>query len=204
MTYRHLRELAHSHPLVLASGSPRRFDLLTELGIPFQRIVPDLEEVRDPGEPPFDYAVRLAEDKALMVGRGLLPSAIALGCDTVVVLGDSILEKPANANEAFGCLRTLSGKQHVVCTALAFVQEERLLVSAYDTTKVFFNEITDRQIEEYIGTGEPMDKAGAYGIQGMGSFLVDRIDGNLDTVIGLPRNLLDSLARDVLIKLRKR
>ena len=204
MTYRHLAELARTHPLILASGSPRRFDLLTETGVAFQRIVPDLEEVRTDGEPPFDYALRLARDKALMVGRGLRRDTFALGCDTIVALGDVILDKPTDRQVAHQTLRTLSGQEHVVCTALAFVREEQVVVSGYDTTRVFFNEVTDRQIEEYIKTGEPMDKAGAYGIQGMGAFLVDRIEGNLDTVIGLPRNLLDSLARDALEKSRMR
>ncbi|MBD3402541.1 septum formation protein Maf [candidate division GN15 bacterium] len=204
MTYRHLAELADRHPLILASGSPRRFDLLTETGVVFQRIVPDLEEVRADGERPFDYAVRLARDKALMVGRGLRPDTFALGCDTIVALGDVILEKPTDKKVAHQTLRTLSGQEHVVCTALAFVREEQVVVSGYETTRVLFNEVTDHQIEAYIETGEPMDKAGAYGIQGMGAFLVDRIEGNLDTVIGLPRNLLDSLARDALEKSRMR
>lgn len=204
MTYKHLVELASSHPLVLASGSPRRFDLLTEVGIKFQRIVPDLDETRLAGEPPFEYAVRLAEEKALIVGRGLLPGTLALGCDTVVALGDMILDKPRDQRAAFECLHALSGRLHIVCTALAFVEGEQVLVSSYETTKVYFNKVSDTQIKDYIGTGEPMDKAGAYGIQGMGSFLVDRIEGNLDNVIGLPRNLLDRLARDVLGKLRER
>lgn len=204
MMYKHLAELVASHPLVLASGSPRRFDLLTEIGIPFQRIVPNIEEVPGKDEAPYDYAVRLAEEKALMVGKGLRPDTLALGCDTIVVLGEWLLEKPEDEQEAFETLRTLSGEQHVVCTALAFVKEERLVISGYETTKVFFNEVSDKQIWDYIKTGEPMDKAGAYGIQGMGSFLVDRIEGNLDTVIGLPRNLLDGLAREVPALLRER
>ncbi len=196
MTYRHLARLAASHPLVLGSASPRRFDLLTELGVPFTRHSSDLEESRLPGESPFEYATRLAVDKALAVAETVNSASVVMGCDTIVVLGEQILEKPVDRQAAFDCLSLLAGKQHVVCSAIALVKQTAVLASGYETTKVFFNPVAPEQIENYIDSGEPMDKAGAYGIQGMGAFLVDRIEGNLDTVIGLPRNLLDTLARD--------
>jgi septum formation protein len=196
MTLKHLADLTKHFPLVLASGSPRRFELLTETGVPFSRIIPDLEEARQPHESPFAYAKRLAEDKALAVAGRVDNGAVCLGSDTVVALGEENLEKPIDDNDAFRILSLLSGKQHVVCTALAFAHKDRLITSGYETTKVFFNLVTEQQIRDYVKTGEPADKAGAYGIQGMGAFLVDRIDGNLDTVIGLPRNLLNTLARD--------
>ena len=202
MTAPHLKRLADHFPLVLASGSPRRFELLTEMGVPFERIVPDLEEAREPGEGPYDYALRLAEDKALAVCSRTDNGAICIGSDTVVALGDDNLEKPVDENDALRILSTLSGQSHVVCTALALARSGEIVVSGYDTTKVMFNLVSEQQIRDYIKTGEPADKAGAYGIQGMGAFLVDRIEGNLDTVIGLPRNLLDSLARDALKKLQ--
>ena len=203
MMYEHLARLASEYRIVLASGSPRRFDLLTETGIQFERIIPDLEEARQPSEPVFAYAQRLAADKALKVSAELADDQIAIGCDTIVVLGDQLLEKPESEDHAFEILMTLAGKQHVVCTALALAKGTRKVVSGYDTTQVFFNPVTPDRVREYIATGEPMDKAGAYGIQGMGAFLVDRIEGNLDTVIGLPRKLLDTLARDALINLRE-
>ena len=202
MTLKHLAALTNHFPLVLASGSPRRFELLTESGITFSRVVPDLEEARQPGESAYEYAVRLAEDKALAVANRLNNGALCLGSDTVVVLGDENLEKPVDPEDAFRILSRLSGRQHVVCTALAFARAGETVVSGFETTDVFFNVVSEQQIRDYINTGEPADKAGAYGIQGMGAFLVDRIDGNLDTVIGLPRKLLDSLARDAAIILQ--
>lgn len=202
MTYDHLHTLAKHAPIILASGSPRRFELLSEIGVPFEKIVPDLEEARGDGEGPFDYALRLAEDKARAVASRTNNGAICIGSDTVVALGDDNLEKPVDEEDAFRILSTLAGRTHVVCTALALARGNEVIVSAYDTTEVKFNLVTEKQIRDYIKTGEPADKAGAYGIQGMGAFLVDSIDGNLDTVIGLPRNLLNSLARDALKKLQ--
>ena len=196
MTLKHLSALVEQFPLVLASGSPRRLELLTETGVAFRRIVPDLEEERQPGESAYEYAVRLAEDKALAVAKRVDNGELCLGSDTVVVLGDENLEKPIDHDDALRILTLLSGKQHVVCTALAFARRGELVVSGYETTDVFFNLVSEQQIRDYVKTGEPADKAGAYGIQGMGAFLVDRIEGNLDTVIGLPRKLLDGLARD--------
>jgi septum formation protein len=169
-----------------------------ETGVAFERIVPSIDEYQIPGEDPFDFALRLAEEKALAVDEDVNDGRMILGCDTIVVLDNNILGKPSDAAEAFETLRTLSGKQHEVCTAAAFATESRVLASGYSSTRVFFNSVADAQIREYIETGEPADKAGAYGIQGMGAFLVDRIEGCLDTVIGLPRNLLDRLSERVL------
>jgi len=143
----------------------------------------------------------MAEQKALNVSRQAGSDAIVLGCDTVVVMKDQVLHKPQNEREAFETLMTLSGKEHVVCTALALVSGGSVLASGYELTQVFFNVASDRQIREYIATGEPMDKAGAYGIQGMGAFLVDRIEGRLDNVIGFPRTLLERLADEALARL---
>ncbi len=199
MTYSNLRELASRYTLVLGSGSPRRVELLSELGIAFTQKIPDIHESIEDHEEPYHYALRLAQDKALEIGRVLQPDHIILGCDTIVVLGDHLLEKPNDRKHAFEILRLLSGKQHVVCSAAAFVRQSNILASGYELTKVFFNFVSDEQIESYIDTGEPMDKAGAYGIQGMGSFLVDRIEGNLDTVVGLPRTLIERLAGEALL-----
>lgn len=205
MTYNNLSQLAQQLGIVLGSRSPRRNKLLSETGIPFTRIFPDLHEEQLPDEPPYDFAERLAQDKALSLRDKLSENQLVIGCDTIVVLNNRVLGKPADEKEAFDTLRMLSGKQHVVCTAVAFADNREILSSGYELTTVYFNNVTDEQLSNYIKTGEPMDKAGAYGIQGMGAFLVDRIEGNLDTVIGLPRTLCESLAGKILqrINLRK-
>ncbi len=195
--YSHIKELANRKELVLGSRSPRRVSLLTELGVPFRQIIPQLDENHVDGEHPYACAKRLAEAKALWVSKQLEPNQLVIGCDTIVVLGDTILGKPADEDEAFEILSLLSGKKHVVWTAIALAERKGLLQSGYETTEVYFNPVTPGQIRAYIATTEPLDKAGAYGIQGMGAFLVDRIAGNLDTVIGLPRSLLDKLAKTV-------
>ncbi len=198
MKYSHLTRVAQCHRLVLGSGSPRRQRLLEETGIPFERIIPQLEESRRAGEAPYRFARRLAECKARWVSERAGANAVVVGCDTIVVQGETVLGKPADPDEAFAILSSLAGRQHMVCTALAFVRDSRLLTLGHELTSVFFNQVTSERIRKYIASGEPLDKAGAYGIQGMGAFLVDRIEGNLDNVIGLPRMLLDDLARKVL------
>jgi septum formation protein len=194
MTFDCIKELARKHQLVLGSRSPRRVKLLTEMGIAFEQMVSTVDEQLQAAEDPFAYAERLAREKALWVSERCDPKSIVLGCDTVVVLNGSIMDKPSSEQEAFETLKTLSGNTHTVATALALVRAEWVLAKGHEKTTVVFNEVTEVQIRDYIQTGEPMDKAGAYGIQGMGGFLVDRIEGNLDNVIGLPRNLLDRLA----------
>jgi len=197
MTYNEIKLLFGRRSLVLGSGSPRRVKLLTEMGINFTQVIPAIEEKPRPREEPFSYAQRLAKTKARWVIQQLEPQQLVLSCDTVVVLDNRILGKPSNEYKALETLTALSGRQHVVCTAAALADGVGLMTSGYETTKVYFNEISREQIEEYIASGEPMDKAGAYGIQGMGAFLVDRIEGNLDNVIGLPRDLLNKLAERV-------
>ncbi|UCD64137.1 MAG: septum formation protein Maf [Candidatus Zixiibacteriota bacterium] len=172
--------------------------LLSETGVSFARIIPDLEEAPFEGEHPYNFAERLARDKALQVARRSEAGDAVIGCDTVVVLEGEVLGKPANESDAYEILSRLSGKRHVVCTALAIAEHSGILASGYELTEVRFNKVTAEQIREYIATGEPMDKAGAYGIQGMGAFLVDSIKGELDTVIGFPRTLLERLAKQVI------
>jgi septum formation protein len=198
MEYKYLKALAVRRPIVLGSGSPRRVMLLEETGIEFRQVIPQLAEVQLPGEPPYDYAVRLAEDKARWVAGRVEDDKLVIGCDTIVVLQDRVCEKPGDEREALDTLSLLSGKEHVVCTALAIASAGEVVASGYELTCVFFNEVTTERIEQYIATGEPLDKAGAYGIQGMGAFLVDRIEGNLDNVIGLPKCLLDRMAKEVI------
>jgi septum formation protein len=203
MKYDHIRQLADHRQLVLGSGSPRRVALLGEIGIRFKQIIPSLRESPQENEAPFLFARRLAQDKALWVSRQVNADHMVIGCDTVVVLHNQILQKPSTEDDAFAILSALSGQKHVVCTALALARQEKLLASGYELTEVVFNPVTSQQIRNYIATGEPMDKAGAYGIQGMGSFLVDSIKGNLDNVIGLPRMLLNELAHEAMAKVDK-
>lgn len=198
MTYESLTQLAQSRRIILGTRSPRRIGLFRETGVSFDQVIPAIEENMNPSEPPYEYAERLACEKALSVSDRTETGDLVLGCDTIVVLGDQVLQKPLDEADAMSILTQLSGREHVVCTALAWVDDSKVLVSGYELTNVFFNHVTEDQIGEYIATGEPMDKAGAYGIQGMGAFLVDRIEGNLDNVIGLPRRLLEHLSRDIL------
>jgi len=196
--YDHLRQLAGRYGLVLGSGSPRRVRLLTETGVAFEQIVPRLPEDRRDNEPPYEFAERMAVEKARWVQKAAGPGRVVIGCDTVVVLDDRLLGKPENEEDAVNILTFLSGRQHVVCTAVALAGKDGEVVSGCELTKVFFNRVSPEQIRGYVDSGEPMDKAGAYGIQGMGGFLVDTIEGHLDNVIGLPRHLLDELARRML------
>lgn len=198
MKFKYLSLLAENFGIVLGSGSPRRVTLLKETGITFEQIIPDLEEDQLEGEPPYEYAERLARDKADLVAKKIKDGQVVIGCDTIVVLDGKVLGKPVDENEAFQTLSILAGKQHTVCTALAIADHDKILASGYELTDVLFNEVTAEQIRQYIATGEPMDKAGAYGIQGMGAFLVDSLEGNLDTVIGFPRKLLESLAQQIM------
>ena len=190
-----LLRLTDHYPLVLGSASPRRNQLLREAGISFRKEVSNIEEQLRPGEDPFAFAQRVAAEKAIAVAAGCRPNEIIIGGDTVVVLRGQLLGKPKGPSDAIRILELLSGKQHTVGTALALTLGDNLLASGIETTQVFFNPVSRDQIVEYVASGEPLDKAGAYGIQGMGAFLVDRIEGNLDTVIGLPLTLLNDLAR---------
>jgi septum formation protein len=201
MKYKNIRQLVEETDFVLGSRSPRRRELLAEISTQFRCLVPQIDEIRQANESPVAFACRLAEQKALDVSQRSGPDSVTLGSDTIVVLGELVLQKPDDEQQAFAILRKLSGKQHIVCTALALIRGATILASAHELTTVYFNDPTDDQIRRYITTGESMDKAGAYGIQGMGAFLVDRIEGCLDNVIGLPRKLLERLAKEVLLKM---
>ena len=198
MTHDALLQLARQHPLVLGSGSPRRVRLLTETGVTFRQRVSRVEERQLPGEDPYLFAVRMAEEKARAVAAECQPDEVVVGGDTIVVLDGKILSKPVDPDDAVRILGILSGHRHTVGTALALAMRDRDLCSGIERTAVFLNGVTTDQIVEYVGSGEPLDKAGAYGIQGMGAFLVDRIEGSLDNVVGLPLTLLNRLAREAL------
>jgi nucleoside triphosphate pyrophosphatase len=171
-------------PLTLASSSPRRRQLLEMLGLAVLVQAPNVAEVRRSVETPVDYVERLAREKALSV-----PGALVLGADTTVVVRDEMLEKPADGADALRMLRKLQGRTHQVVTSVALVAAEALH-QATDVTNVTFRRLTDGFLEAYVATGEPMDKAGAYGIQGYGAALVERIDGDFFSVMGLPIRLV--------------
>jgi len=170
--------------LTLASGSPRRRQLLEMLGIPVRVVPSNIPEVRRPVETPMDYVERLAREKALSV-----PGNLVLGADTTVVVRDEVLEKPIDAADALRMLRKLQGRTHQVVTSVALVADETVH-QATDVTNVTFRRLDESFLESYVMTGEPMDKAGAYGIQGYGAALVERIEGDFFSVMGLPLRLV--------------
>ena len=179
---------------ILASGSPRRRQLLEMLGLPFRAVAPDVDESLLPSEQPEAYVTRLARDKARAVAARE-PGAPVLAADTTVVLRGCLFGKPADPAEAADMLGRLQGRKHQVMTAVAVALDGRV-EHALDVTDVTFRRLSDEQIADYVATGEPLDKAGAYAIQGKGAALVEGIRGDFFGVMGLPLRLaLDLLAR---------
>ncbi|MEW5853715.1 MAG: Maf family protein [Myxococcota bacterium] len=179
---------------ILASRSPRRAQLLESAGLTFRVLAPDVEERRAPGEAPDAYAARLARDKRDAVAARE-PGAAVLAADTVVALGDDVLEKPLDDADATRMLRALAGREHQVHTAVA-VRGPRGASDVVVSVTVRFRPLTDEEIARYVATGEPRDKAGSYGIQGLGGALVDEVHGSYTAVVGLPlRQSLELLAR---------
>ena len=171
--------------LVLASASPRRREMLTGLGWPFESIGTDVDESRRPEEKPDAMALRLAEAKAI-AGSALAPGAWTIGADTVVDLDGAVFGKPADRGDAARILRALSGKTHTVHTGVAVASGGGILASGVESTRVKFANLTGDQIAAFLATGEGDDKAGAYAIQGVGALLVERIEGCYANVVGLP------------------
>jgi nucleoside triphosphate pyrophosphatase len=181
--------------LILASGSPRRKALLCAAGLRFDVIESGISELRVAGESGRDYALRVACEKALSVAARV-PDALVLAADTVVVCDDKILGKPADPEEACRMLAMLSGKTHTVVTAYTLASAAVILEAAPVLSQVTFRRLGRAEIEEYVATGEPMDKAGAYGIQGRGADFIAMVAGARDNVMGLPmREVLAALAR---------
>lgn len=179
--------------LILASTSPRRAELLTAAGIEFAVRAADVDETLLPGESPADYVLRLSRWKALAVAR---PGDLVLGADTTVVIHDEIAAKPIDHADAKRMLRALSGQWHDVLTGVTLLRDDMIL-SDVDTTRVRFVEISDSELDWYVNTGEPMDKAGAYGIQGLASRFVERIEGNYANVVGLPVEMVYRMMKSV-------
>ena len=172
--------------IYLASASPRRAELLGQIGVRFSTLIPDLDETPLTGELPEDYVVRIAKEKAEFAGEHLVPAGSAvLAADTAVVLGDDIFGKPLDRDDALAMLAKLSGREHRVFTAVALYVEAttRFVVSE---SKVEFKIFSPGEAEAYWNTGEPADKAGAYGIQGMGAVFVKHLQGSYSGVMGLP------------------
>jgi septum formation protein len=175
--------------LVLASGSPRRRDLLTEAGIDFEIRVSDIPEVALPGESPIEYTTRLAAEKALAVAReiGTDPARWVLGADTIVVLAGDILEKPDDSDHAVELLGRLVGNRHQVVTGFALVcSKTHQQHVSWVESHVSMRDASEQEIRAYVATGEPLDKAGAYAVQGEGARFVSQVEGSLSNVIGLP------------------
>jgi len=189
-------------PLLLASTSPRRHFLLREAGIPFDAIAPkDVAEDFPPGEPPQELVVRHALTKARSVAPDH-PRRLILGADTVVVLDKKIYGKPADEAEARSMLSQLQGQTHTVYTGLALVDgSSGREVARAEATAVTMRPLSPDEIATYVATGEPLDKAGAYAVQGRGSLLVERVDGDYFNVVGLPlyrlSKMLESLGFDL-------
>ena len=186
--------------MVLASSSPRRRQLLDLIGIAHEVRPANIDETMRPRETPRRHAERLAREKASAIAKRD-PDLITIGADTIVVVNRKVLGKPRDTDDAARMIALLSGREHVVTTAVA-VSRGKKLRSAVEEVRVKFRRLRDDEIEAYIATGEPMDKAGAYGIQGYGATIVERIEGDYFAVMGLPIVRLVGLLRDVGISYR--
>jgi septum formation protein len=181
--------------IVLASSSPRRAELLRNLGVEFEVASSKVEERPHPGEAPPDYITRVARAKVVAIAR-TLERGLVIGADTEVVLNGKILGKPVDAADAARMLSELSGNWHAVMTGVALYDvTTRKEVADYEKTLVRFATLTRDEIDWYVSTGEPLDKAGAYGIQGYGGLFVEEVAGNYYNVVGLPLPLVYRLAR---------
>jgi nucleoside triphosphate pyrophosphatase len=179
--------------IVLASASPRRQELLRSAGISFEVQAADIVETPLPGEGAKECAERLAREKALAVAQKR-PNDAVLGADTVVVIDGRMLAKPVDAADAFRMLRLLSGRVHQVITGVCVVVGGQWAMGS-ETTAVRMSEVSDEEIREYVATGEPMDKAGAYAIQGRAARWIPRIEGDYSNVVGLPVALVWRMLR---------
>jgi septum formation protein len=180
--------------IVLASQSPRRSEILRQAGIPFVARPANVDETTRPGENPEDYVRRVARDKAL--AGGAAPGEIVLGADTVVVIDGEILGKPADSADAARMLGLLAGREHQVLTGICLGRGAEMVVDCA-RTGVWFRPLTREEIADYVATGEPMDKAGAYAIQGLASKFIERIEGSYTNVVGLPIELVQQILRSM-------
>lgn len=181
--------------IILASSSPRRADLLKTIGVSFELVPSNINERPHQDEAPADYIIRLARAKVIDAARKR-DSGLVIGADTIVVLDGRILGKPRDEDDASRMLKLLSGRWHAVMTGVALYDAAtRREVADYDKTLVRFAQLSDKEIDWYIKTGEPMDKAGSYAIQERGAMFVEEIAGNYHNVVGLPLTLLYRLSK---------
>jgi len=172
--------------LILASASPRRKELLHQIGVDFRIVVADIEEIPEPDEKPDAFVLRMAREKALEVMARETPGLPVLGSDTAVILDGRILGKPVDRNEAVAMLQSLSGRTHEVFSAVAVAVDHAEVYEVLNVTRVTFSKMELPWIETYCDTGDPMDKAGAYGVQGKAAEKISRIEGSFYGVMGLP------------------
>ena len=190
--------------LILASGSPRRHSLLAAAGFDFEIVVSGIDEMRREGEAADDFAMRMSREKAMSIAEQR-PGAVVLAADTIVVLGGRIFGKPAGPDEARAMLATLSARTHTVITAYAIVRDGVMLENRPVVSEVRFRALTTSEIMRYVSSGEPLDKAGAYGIQDAGAAFIERVIGSRDNVMGLPiREVAEALARHGIMPSAKR
>ena len=169
--------------LILASASPRRKALLSLFGIPFTVRAADIDETMDPEKPPFDEVARVSRSKALAVSRG--EEDIVIAADTIVVCQGKVLGKPHSEDEAASMLRLLSGRDHQVMTGCTILFGDRAETFT-EVTSLHFRPLSEKEIQKYVQSGEPMDKAGAYGIQGGAALFCEKLEGDYYNVMGLP------------------
>ena len=178
-----------SDKLILASGSPRRKEILASVGWPFEAITAGIDETQQADEKPLDYVQRLAREKAEAVADKL-ESGLVLGADTTVVVDDQLLGQPVDDDDARRMLKLLSGKWHEVLTGVALVKVGGQTIVDYERTRVRFVEMSEAEIDWYVSTGEPQGKAGAYGIQGKAALFIEQIEGDYFNIVGLPIRLV--------------
>lgn len=180
--------------LILASGSPRRKELLGLFGVPFTVRAADIDETMDPEKPPFDEVARVSRLKALAVPRR--PEDLVIAADTIVICGGRVLGKPHSREDAIGMLELLSGRDHQVMTGCTVVRGDQARTFT-EVTDLHFRPLSQQEIDRYVDSGEPMDKAGAYGIQGGAALFCEKIAGDYYNVMGLPVCRLSQLLREI-------
>ncbi len=180
--------------VILASQSPRRRELLGLTGLDFVVRVADIDETMDPEKLPFDEVARVSRKKALAVPRE--NDDVVVAADTIVVCGDKVLGKPKDTEDAFRMLSMLSGRDHQVMTGMTVLRGDEMITTT-EVTKIHFRELTQQEIRAYIATGDPMDKAGSYGIQGGAALFITGIEGDYYNVMGLPICRLTMILRSL-------
>ena len=185
--------IANLPKIVLASGSPRRSEILTSVGWSFEKSVADIDESELTGETPENYVQRLAKSKAEKVSQNF-SDRFVLGADTTVVINNQIIGKPVDLDDARRMIEMLSGNWHEVLTGVAFVRNEKSIVGL-QSTKVKFDEMSEDEIKFLVEKGEPLDKAGAYAVQAQAALFIEKIEGDYWNVVGLPINLVYNLFR---------